>query len=262
LNTAIALPADTVLYTYSPYLTVTADAASFVANVTFSGYLSYNWLTFTVTDLYFDIDSAFTAAFEISADVTSAYNTTFTYAPATLSYSLVSVPGILELGPELSFSVSADIAASEAVDLTATASISLADGNVHVDLLNEDLTTTSDWSPDYSVGGTVSGVAVASINPYAGLTVEIGINFFAGLIDLSSGLTASPGFTNVFTLTGGESIDLSGLTNLTSEGTCGNGLALQSDFTFNVLAFVTEWWSDTIYTVDVPIVNECYPWVS
>jgi hypothetical protein len=61
------LPADTTLYSFSPYLTVTADTASFSSNVTFSGYLKYNWLTFKLSDLYFDIDVGFASSLELTA---------------------------------------------------------------------------------------------------------------------------------------------------------------------------------------------------
>jgi len=78
---------------------VTADEASFTAAATFSGYLSYNWLTFSLTSLYLDID---TLSPQLSPNATTgaAYDNTFTYSPSSLFYG-VTVPGVLELGPEL-----------------------------------------------------------------------------------------------------------------------------------------------------------------
>jgi hypothetical protein len=260
LSTAIALPSETTLYTYAPYLTVSADAASFSSHVTFSGYLSYNWLTFKVDDLYFDIDAEFTADLTLSADVTSSYSTTFSYSPSDLTYSLISVPGILTLGPELTFAVDAEVSASEAVTITTSAGIALADGNVHLDLLDESNTGTSGWTPTYTASADISGNATAEFNPTAALTVEISILFFGGLIDLSTGVTATPGFDNAFILTAAEGVDLSSVEDLTFSGTCAEGLELQSNFTFAVKAFATEWWSEEVYGVSVPLLDKCYSW--
>jgi hypothetical protein len=187
INASYALPSTTTLYSAAPYLTVSADKASFVANVTLSGYLSYNWGASSFSELYFDIDAGFTADLELSVDVGAAYTTTFSYIPATLSYSLVSVPGIIEIAPELSFGVSALVGASAAVGITAEGTIGLADGNVHLDVLNSNLTGTSGWNPTYTVSADLSGDVVATINPTAALTVELEVSLFSGLIDLSTG---------------------------------------------------------------------------
>lgn len=240
-------------------MSVTAEEASLEAAVTFSGYFRYEWLEFTVTDFYFDIDASYTATVEIEASVGASYNTTFTYTPATLSYDAISIPGILDLGPELKFSVSAAVGASAEVDITAKASVNLPDGNIHLDLLTQDLTTAT-WVPSYSVSATVSGKAVAQLDPYASLTIELAINLLSGIIDLSTGITASPGFQNTFTLAAGEGVDLTVVSDLNSTGGCSEGLEIESAFTFDILAFATEWWSDTVYAVTVPIADECYSW--
>jgi hypothetical protein len=260
INNAIALDPYTTLYSYSPYLTVSADTASFTSNVTFSGYLKYNWLSVKLAALYFDIDTSFTSELSLTASIHSAYNTTFTYAPSTLFYGL-TVPGILELGPQLKFAVDAELADSEAVNLTATTGVTLSDGNVHLDVLDSSLSSTSGWNPTYSASARVSGQAAASINPTASLTVELEINFFGGLLDLSSGITAKPGFENSFMITADEGVDLSGVMNVTADGTCVDGLELKIDFVFEVDAFVTQWWSGELYSVEVPIFDECYSWI-
>lgn len=240
---------------------MTADTASFASNVTFSGYLKYNWLTFSLQDLYFDIDVGFTSALELTAEVGAAYNTTFTYAPSSLFYGL-TVPGILTLGPELIFAVDAEVYASAETTLTTEVQVGLADGNVHVDLLDESNTATSGWVPTYSASATISGVAEAQLNPAASLTVEIEISIFGGLVDLSTGLTATTGFTNDFVLTAAAGVDLTGYENLTNASTCENGLAIDSEFTFDLLAFATEWYSTTLYSVDVPILKECFEYTT
>jgi len=99
----------------------------------------------------------------------------------------------LELGPQLKFAVDTDVAASEAVNLTATTGVTLSDGKVHLDVLDSSLSTTSGWNPIYSASARVLDQAAVSINPTASLTVELEINSFRGLLDLSSGITANPG---------------------------------------------------------------------
>jgi hypothetical protein len=251
------LPADTTLYSNAPYLTVTADTASFASNVTFSGYLKYNWLTFSLKDLYFDIDVGFKSTLELTADIAASYNNTFSYSPASLFYGL-TIPGILTLGPELIFAVDAEVYASAKTTLTTEVQVGLADGNVHVDLLDKSNTATSGWMPTYNASANISGKAEAQLNPTASLTVEIAISIFGGLIDLSTGLTASPGFTNDFILTGAAGVDLTGYEALTNGTTCENGLAIDSEFVFDLVAFATEWYSTKLYSVDLPILKKCF----
>lgn len=199
----------------------------------------------------------FTADLELTADVGASYNTTFTYSPSSLFYGL-TVPGILTLGPELIFAIDAEVYTSAKTILTTEIQVGLPDGNVHVDLLDNSNTATSGWVPTYSASATISGVAEAQLNPTASLTVEIEISLFGGLIDLSTGLTASPGFTNDFILTSAAGVDLTGYEDLTNATTCENGLAIDSEFVFDVVAFATQWYSTTLYSVDLPILKSCF----
>jgi hypothetical protein len=140
--------------------------------------------------------------------------------------------------------------------------VGLADGNVHVDLLDESNTGTSGWVPTYSAHANISGVAEAQLNPTASLTVEIEISIFGGLIDLSTGITATPGFTNEFILTAAAGVDLTGYEDMTNATTCENGLAIDSEFVFGVKAFATEWYSTELYSVDVPILKSCFEYTT
>lgn len=156
--------------------------------------------------------------------------------------------------------MNAFVSASAEVTLTTELTAGLTDGNVHLDLLDSALTTTSGWAPTYSAKVNISGEAKAELNPAATLTVEIAINFFGGLLDLSTGLTAAPGFNNSLILTGAAGVDVAGVDNLTSNGTCNEGLELISEFVFSVKAFATQWFSTTLYSVDIPLLDECYSW--
>jgi hypothetical protein len=222
--------------------------------------LRYNFLLFKLEDLYFDIDVALAADLEITAAVTAAYSTTFGYTPASLTYALIDIPGVLELGPALTFAAGADLAASAAVDVTAGVGIIISDGNVHLDALDKSKTTTSGWVPTYSAFANISGVAEASIDPYISLTVEIAVSVLGGLVDLSTGITAKPKIENDFILTGSGGVSLAGVTDVTSTGTCAQGLELKSGFVFTIVAFATQWYSTELYKYQKSFLDECFSW--
>lgn len=261
----LALPANDVLYTLTDYLEVTADEVSLDTNVTFSGYLKYNFWTFDLQDLYFDVNVDSTLDIALTAEVLAAYSTTFTYSPNTLSTTVVSVPGILTIGPALTFLATTAISADSPVDLTVNTTVSLNDATVHLDLQNQDNTYATNWNPDYKVTAELSGKAEASLDPSASLTVEIQIEFLSGLVDLSSGLTATPGFTNTFTLSADEVATVENgtitATSISSGGSCADGLEVASNFTFGLTGFLTSYWSFDLYEVTVPIGDECWTWV-
>jgi len=89
-------------------------------------------------------------------------------------------------------------------------------------------------------------------------TVQIEISIFGGIIDLSTGLIASSGFTNDFVLTAATGVDLTGYEDLTNATTCENGLAVDSEFVFDVVAFATQWYKTTLYSVALPILKSCF----
>ncbi|ORY10180.1 hypothetical protein BCR34DRAFT_486062 [Clohesyomyces aquaticus] len=260
LPVSYALPPDTTLYSYPPYLTVAADQAGFNAALTVSGYLKYSFLAFKLEELYFDIDTKFDASVTLTANIAAGYNSTFTYAPSALTYSFVNVPGIISLGPALKFAIGAQVAATGAVDITTDLGISLADGNVHIDALHQPSSKTSGWVPTYKAGANISASVEVDINPFVDLTVELAIEILGGLVDLSSGLTAKSSFTNEFIFTAAEGVDLTGVHGLDPQGKCSQGLAIQSDFGFEVDLFVTQFYSTKVYEYKADIADVCYSW--
>jgi hypothetical protein len=258
-----SLAAETVLLDVSPYVEIVADNASFSATVTFSGYLHYNFWTFKLTDLYFDMDTSFDAELDLSLGVGAAYSTSLSYAPDALSYSLVSVPGIISLGPGIAFAVGLNLSASAAVNVTTGASVSLSDGNVHLDVVDSSNNAATGWTPTYSGYANITEQAEINVDPYVSVSVELAFELLGGLLDLSTGITATPGFTNQFTLNATETAGFSDTTASASLPTgtgCSQGIELETDFVFNLTAFATEWWSATLYSVDVPLWDYCYNW--
>jgi hypothetical protein len=260
---------NTVLYSDGKYVSVVAEEAFFTSTITFSGYLNYNFWGFKLQDLYFDIDTYFNAEVGLSADVAAAYTKSFTYKPEELSYSLISVPGIVSLGPGIAFGIGVDLSASASVGVKAGLGVTLPDGNVHIDLLNNDKTATSGWTPKYHSYANITEAADVRIDASAEVTVELAFELLGGLVDLSSGLTATPGFANTFRLRGNQSASINGTgTNVTTgvsipadkKGECAsaNGVAFQSDFFFKLTAFATQWWRKQLYSTTVPLWKYCY----
>ncbi|KAK1593843.1 uncharacterized protein LY79DRAFT_513522 [Colletotrichum navitas] len=270
LSFAQGLANDTVLYSDGQYVNITADEAWFSSSITFSGYLKYNFWGFKLEALYFDLDAAFDSAVGVSADVLAAYSHSLKYAPDALSYSLVTVPGVVELGPGVAFAVGLDLDVSAAVGVTAGLSVGLPAGKVHLDLLDFDKTSATGWDPVYSSHANITESADVRVNASADVTVRLAFDLLGGLVDLSAGITATPGFDNTFKLRGGQKLGLAG--NFTSAPTeavadvpedglvCAekNGVEFATDFRFNLTGYATKYWSAELYSVRVPLWDVCY----
>ncbi|KAF7589526.1 hypothetical protein BBP40_004191 [Aspergillus hancockii] len=262
-----SLARDTVLASVPPHLTVTANQADFSSEITFSGYLYYDFWAFKLRQLYFDIDTDISAAVALTADFAASYSNSFTYAPTDLTYTLINVPGIVQLGPGIAFGLEMDLAASAAVDVAAGLSISIPDGNVHVDLLDSVNTVATGWKPSYTPHANISAQADIRADVNTSVTVQMALNFLGGLVDLSGGLIAKPGVANAFTLdanlttetsqknmtTGGRKPDLD-----QEEKSCGDGVGWKSDFVFSLDAFATRSWSMTLVKFGASLLDICY----
>lgn len=247
------------LYELDSYLNVVADEAAFTSTVTFSGELVYNFWTFSLTSLYFDIDTAFSADLQVSAYAEASYAKSLSYAPDELVYSFLEVAGIVTIGPGIAFSIGLDFDTSAEVNVTAKGGVSIADGNVHVDLLDEDNTSTSGWTPVYTSSVDVSEGATVEADISATVEVEMVIEFLGGLVDLSTGLTATAGFDNTLTLSAAQTVDLDdGASVVSDASSCTSGVTAVSDFVFNLTAFVTSYYSVDLYDTSIELLNECY----
>lgn len=256
------------MYSYAPYLSVLADNANLTTSVTFSGKLKYSILLAKVYELSFDVDTYASADLGLTVDVTAPYTQNVVYDPAPLTYSIVNVPGIVSLGPALDFAIGVNVSTDAAVTLSTDLGVKIADGNFHLDFLDSSSSSATGWTPIFTANANISEKAVASVDPYVDITVMLQFELLGGLVDLSGGVTASPKFYNDFTLSASQQLNgtsdgttIGGTVTQPSTGSCSQGLAVKSDFEFSVVAFVTQWWRQTVYTVLVPVANECYTWV-
>jgi hypothetical protein len=268
LSNSLALTPSTSLYSYSPYLDVIADTANVSSSITFSGKLRYSILKAKVYELSFDVDTYASAELGLTINVTAPYSQNVVYDPAPLTYSIVNVPGIVTLGPALDFDIGVNLSANAAAVLTTDLGVKIADGNFHLDFLDSSNTSATGWTPVFTAQANISEKASVSVNPYVDITVMLQFELLGGLIDLSGGVTAQPKFNNDFVLSASQVI------NGTSDGTsidgsvtqpdteeCAQGLSISSEFEFSVIAFVTQWWRETVYSVTVPVADECYTWL-
>jgi hypothetical protein len=269
LQFAEGLDGRTTIFTDGKYIDIAAEEAWFSTKLTFSGKLKYNFWGFKVQQLYFDLDAEFGSSAVVSAQIQAAFKEAVQYKPDDLAYSLIDVPGIVSLGPGLAFGLHVNVEASAAVDLYAGVDVSLPAGSVHVDFLDGFKTTTSGWEPEYNSFVNASQSADVSLEVGADLSVMLQFKLLGGLVDLSSGFTASPGFDNTFKLRGEQEASVNGTLKGISAGldvprdaiSCAdtNGVEFVSDFLFSLKAFATKWWEKELYAVRVPIVDYCVP---
>lgn len=248
---------------------VTADNADLSMGVTFSGKLRYSILRAKLYEMSFDIDAHASVDLGLTASLTAEFNTTFAYEAPPLSYSLIKVPGIVSLGPALDFAIGVDLVADAAASVTTDLGARIADGNFHLDFLDRSRSSATNWKPTFHAAASISKHAAVTIDPYVDVTARLDFQLLGGLLDLSGGMTARPRFTNDFTLNGNQQFNATwhrrdeGRTHAVSRSQgefagCAKGLGIKSDFEFTLVAFVTQWWEKTVYSVAAPIADECY----
>ncbi|KAF5548232.1 hypothetical protein FMEXI_4796 [Fusarium mexicanum] len=260
VNFNAELPAGTVLAEDKDWGRIQADEAEFSTVITFSGYLKYNFQRFKLEKLDFDISTHFSADVALSAEVMAAWSRSLIYDPGNLTYNLISVPGLVSLGPGVAFAVGVDIDTSAAVSVSAGAGITIPAGKIHLDLLDSTRNKASGWKPKYTSHANVSEHADTSLNATASVTVQLDFKLLGGLVDLSSGLTAKPKFINKFSIDAQQSAGTTdhGVLRTSNRTLCTCDMSYKSDFAFELVGFVTQWWRAKMYQVELPIVSGCY----
>lgn len=148
--------------------------------------------------------------------------------------------------------------------MTAGAGISIPDGNVHLDVLDSAKNSATGWVPQYTSYANVSESVEVGLNASTSVTVQLAVKVLGGLIDLSSGLTATPALINKFTLDSEQSASASTNGTATHVGGASGGVVgdcdvtFKSDFVFDLVGFATKWWSANLYHVELPITDVCY----
>lgn len=251
------------LYENDPYVTATAESGSLGVSVTLGGYLEFDIWSFSLDALYVDVETNTTADLVLGLEVTAPYANTFSYTNG-VEYYVVDVPGILTFGPELSFAVGADLDVDAAVDITLDVGADIQSASLHLDFVG-DSTAAKNWTPIYHANLSLTEEANIAVTPFLSVTVGLDFAVLGGLLDLSGGLTPEVRFPVSVGLNAEQDVGVVPGSNVTVTqpvgGVCAQGLEVESDFEFKLDAFITEFWSETLYNVTVPIADECYSWL-
>ncbi|KAK2012216.1 hypothetical protein LZ32DRAFT_532447 [Colletotrichum eremochloae] len=261
ITNKLALPAATTLFSYDPYVTITADEASLTSNMTFSGKLKYTVVPPKVEELQLDIDTYFGADLGLSVDVKAPYSGNFTYDPEDLGYNFVDIPGIIKLGPALGFAIGVELDANAAAGITTDFGLTFPDAKLHFDLVNTAATAATGWNPVWSANANITQKAAVSVNPYVELGVKLVFEIMGGAVSLTSGVDTRSKLNNDFILNASQEAGTGG-TGIGQDNTnCQEGFAIKSDFFFSVVGFATQWWSQELWNIEVPVADECYTWL-
>ncbi|KAL8301076.1 hypothetical protein RB593_000059 [Gaeumannomyces tritici] len=259
---SIGLPAGMSIYSFPPYLSVTADSAKISAAVTFSGKVDYDVFSGQLKQLYIDIDSNIDAEIGVTIDVTASYRDSFAYSPGQLSYMIVDVPGIITLGPELIFGIGLDVDIGAGARVKGTAGAGLKNGRIHIDFLDQAKITATPWTPTHNAGLDLSQRANAKADAWIDVTFQLIVQVLGGVVDMTAGLRARPRFNNDFSFAASQTIGPDGKVNQPTDGlACAQGLSVKSDFSFSLEVFVSKLWNKNVYSTLIPIADKCYTWV-
>jgi len=262
-NDSVTISAKTGPTTES--LTITATDTSLTGSLDLAGHISFNFWNSKLTKFYFDLDLSASAATNIDVEITGSYGTgLYTYSPLDLTIAAFSLAGILNIGPQISFELGVEVSAEGSVDISTELTASLADGVVHLDLLDSASSYTSGWTPTFTHDTHITAAVEAQVNPYVKLTAEIGASVLNGLINLAAGISLKPEILNVFDVNG--DFEISNTNNITFPAStttaCANGLWFSSSFVFDITAFVTSLYTVTLYEYTKPIYEPgCRSWV-
>lgn len=246
-------------------LTIVANEAKLESTIKLNGHVHYNFLKFKLEEFYIDVDYSSLLNLNVSAKVHAEYSTDlYNYTPLSASVSAFTIPGVIDVGPMIEFGLGIEFAASGTVEASVDLQSQLTNSNVHLDFLDAGKTTASGWTPTNTVGTHVSAEVDLQINPYADLKLAMGVNLFSGLLDLSAGIEAKPTIVNAFSVDVDFTYQSSTGVNFTQPTgtTCTNGAWFASTFHFEVDAFVTQFYTTTLYEVDLPIYeSQCWNFV-
>ncbi|EUC27902.1 hypothetical protein COCCADRAFT_110527 [Bipolaris zeicola 26-R-13] len=243
-------------------LKIVVDTARFDSNIRVKGGFRFNFLKFKPSKMYLDVDYSGSVNLNVSTTVAASFSSDlYNYQPLSASVSAFSIPGILDVGPIAQFGLGVEFAASGTVDATLGLHTEIVSGQVHLDLLDSDKSSSSGWKPETTVSSNVNAEVSLQLNPYLDLNLALGIRVFKGAIDLSTGFEVKPQIINAF------SADLdfayassSGVTFTKPDtATCPNGAWFASTFNMDVVAYVRTIFSKTLFNVNAPIFqSQCW----
>ncbi|KAF6824182.1 isoamyl alcohol [Colletotrichum musicola] len=247
-------------------LTIVANEAKLESTITLAGHVHYNFWKFKVDEFYIDVDYSSALNLNVSATVNAEYSTdVYNYNPLSVSVSAFTIPGIIDVGPMVDFGLGIEFAAAGSVKASVDVVSTIPEATVHLDFLDSSKTTANGWKPQTNVTTDLSAQVELQLNPFADLTVALGVKLFSGLLDMSAGIEAKPQIVNAFAVNLDFTYQSSSGVTFTKPAadTCINGAWFASTFQFNLDAFVTQFYTKSLYEVEVPIYkSQCWNFVN
>jgi hypothetical protein len=240
-------------------LEIDVYSSTVTGTVELSGGIDYNKSTAAVTSAYVEFDLSLTGDLDIQAFAKASYSTdAWDYTLSDISVSVINIDDIITIGPTLEVSLGVEFAVTGEANVTADVTVELSDGKVYLDFLESSGSYASGWTPTYTADANLTTEVDAELNPYVEVELSIGIDIL-DILGLSAGIEAKAEIVNEFSVDSDFSLSSStGVALANGTGTCSNGYWYACDFVFEIIAFVTDLYSDTLYEVTVPIYEtEC-----
>ncbi|KAJ5734162.1 hypothetical protein N7493_002948 [Penicillium malachiteum] len=239
-------------------LEIDVYSSTLTATIDLSGAIDYNSTTEAYNG-YLEFDLGFVGDIDVQAYAKASYSDDlYDYTVADVSVSAIDIDDIIKIGPTIELSLGVEFAITGSANVTADVTMEVTDGKIYIDLLESSGSYTSGWTPTYTADANLTTEVDAELNPYVELDLSIGIDIL-DVVDISVGIEATAEIVNEFSVDGDFSLSSTTGASLTDgSGSCSNGYWYACDFVFDIEAYVTDIWSDTLYEVTVPIYEtEC-----
>ncbi|TLD21325.1 hypothetical protein PspLS_09241 [Pyricularia sp. CBS 133598] len=226
-------------------LSLKADVAKFTGSVGFSGSLDFDFLTGKLKQMTGDMNYNSVLALNLSAALTAkdSQSTMHQFAPVEAKVATFSIPGILDVGPILTFGLGVEFGAKGEIKVATGMRSEIKDSTVHIDFLDAKKSTVTGWKPVTSISASKFSADVSlQINPFATLNVAMGVRAFGKLVDLTANVETKPTLVNSFNAHDEASASFSSTTGITFASPkgkkCPNGGWFASQLQFGVTANV------------------------
>lgn len=171
---------------------------------------------------------------------------------------------MLSFGPQISFSIGAELVADAAVDVALGLSSTIYNGSFTLDYTGN-VSIAGSWAPTFDVSVEISEAAAVAVTPFVISSFAMDFEILGGVYNASGGIAPNSSFPTTVALTASE--EIGGGKNETAtvtekgSGSCEQGVELVSDFDFSLRAWVEGKWDDAFaYNVSLPVLDQCLSW--
>ncbi|KAI1095599.1 hypothetical protein F5B19DRAFT_503768 [Rostrohypoxylon terebratum] len=262
LNVAsnFTIPSGTVMFEKDPVFSAASNGGYLSDAAVIRGHFDFNVPSQQVESLWFNIDAAFFGNLAVTFNLSGPLdNSNFNFTPGTFLPSSINIPGIFSLEPALHWVIGADVGTTGPVLHNSNITVTIPDGHVHVDFMNNTASRAVGWGSRLTSTVTTEKAASGHLSPYTDFSIELSLNILEGLFKTTGGVSAKSQFINEINMVKSQSRvrkadHMLSLRNVT----CNSGFELRSDFNFSVSAYVVDKWNISLYNTLIPVADECY----